>query len=365
MFVNLFLCLSAIDSIANMQYLNINHSQIALGAYSGLSTSIFPNWIAKFNQLDSEMLIFKYGEFEHNQVSPLYLDNYGDSITGIMVYFTIYSIFGVMSLTKTKEELMNGRIGKIYIAVFGLFVSTISGSIQSQLLYFLLQFLRLNLFVDLYSRMSYLVAYLLFSAAVGLQTLCFLRVMVIFKKKMKAIEFKSLRDRRDTSYRVALPIDNFMAETMPLSVDDRWDETKYAMFFDSFKEASKHSFAFTYWMTVYSAIYILLILFLQNLPVLQCLSITIIVIICILFSATMKPFKEKSVAFLFFFFFFFFFFNNFATILILAFVNLTLAIQAAVDEHTPINNQIGWAIFYMILVNSSTNMIVGFWWSLI
>ena len=37
--LNLFLCLSAIESIANMQYLNINHSQMALGAYYGLSSA--------------------------------------------------------------------------------------------------------------------------------------------------------------------------------------------------------------------------------------------------------------------------------------------------------------------------------------
>ena len=352
MFVNLFLCLSAIDSIANMQYLNINHSQIALGAYSGLSNSVFPNWIATFNHLDNEMLILEYGVFEKNQMSSLYLDNYGDSITGIMVYSVLSSIFGVMSITKTKEELMNGRIGKIYNVVFGLFVSTISGNIQSQILYSTIQLLRLNLFVDLYSRMSYLVAYLLLSVVVGLQILCFLKVMTIFKKKIEVIKAKRLKDRRMRNNRRTLSMNNFVAVTMPPSVDDRWDETKYAMFFDSFKETSKHSFVFTYWMTVYSAIYILLILSLQSLPVLQCLSITILVIICILFSATIKPFKERSVAFLFFF--------NFATILVLAFVNLTLAIKGAVNGPTPANDQVGWAIFYMILVNSSTNMIVGF-----
>ena len=138
----------------------------------------------------------------------------------------------------------------------------------------------------------------------------------------------------------------------PPSVDDRWIEKKYAMFFDSFKETTKHQFFFTYWMTLYDVVYILLILSFQNLPVLQCFSIVILEVICLLVSAAIKPFKEKSVAFLFFF--------NFACVLILAIINLTLAIQAAVTDITSANDKVGWAIFSIILINTSTNIVVGF-----
>ena len=118
---------------------------------------------------------------------------------------------------------------------------------------------------------------------------------------------------------------------MPPSVDDRWNEMKYAMLFDSFKDTSKHSFLFAYWMQLYNTLYILLILLLQSVPVLQCLSIVILVIICLLTTATIKPFKEKSVALVFF--------SNFTCTLVAAFINLIIAIQAAIAGVADIDNK--------------------------
>ena len=56
-YLNLVLALSTIESIANMQSLNINHSIIALGAYSGLASSILPDWIGQLNNLDGNNTI--------------------------------------------------------------------------------------------------------------------------------------------------------------------------------------------------------------------------------------------------------------------------------------------------------------------
>ena len=352
-FMNFFLCLSAIESVANMQYLNIKHSKIALDAYSGLSSSIIPNWFTLFNNLNSEELIFEYGIFEQNQLSSLFLDNYGDSLTGFMVYLAIYLFCAAISLAKTKEKLLNCRIGRIYVAVFGLFVSTISGGIQSQILFSAIQFLEMDLLIDVYSRISYITAYLFLCVTVGLQALCFFEVMKIFNKKMKVIKAERLRKRRIRRERSSEPRDNLRTGTDQPSVDDIWKEKKYEIVFNSFKETNKHSFFFTYWMMLYDIIYIVLILALQNIPVFQCLSLVILIIILILFSATIKPFKEKSVAFLFFF--------NFASVLILAIINMALAIQANINgNHNPPNDQVGWAIFAIIMINSCINMIVGF-----
>ena len=353
-FVNLFLCVSAFDSIANMQYLNINHSKIALGVYSGLSGSIYPNWIAKYNRLNSKMLYFEYGAFEQNNLSSLYLDNYGDSITGLMAHFTIFLLLGLFSLTKTKEELMSCRAGKFYITFFGLTLSTICGGIQTQIIVSAIQLLRPDLFVNFYSMISYFVAYFMILAAIGLQIICFFKLKNIFDKKMKVMEAERLKKARIRNRRRTISMDNFLVVVPqpPPSVDDRWDEAKYAMFFDCFKETSKHSFFFGYWMTLYNVIYIILVLSLQNVPVLQCLSILILVILCILLTATIKPFKDKSVAFGFFF--------NFGSVLLLALMNLVLAIHTSVTGATSANDDVGNAIFYLILANSCVNMIVGF-----
>ena len=343
------------ESVANMQYLNIQHSKVALDAYSGLSSSIIPNWITLFNNLNSEELIFEYGVFEQNQLSSLFLDNYGDSLTVFMVYLAIYLFCAAISLTKTKEKLLNCRIGRVYVVVFGLFVSIVSGNIQSQLLFSTIQFLEMDLLINVYCRISYVTAYLVFMCDNRTtSTLFFGEVTKIFNKKMKAIKIERFRKRRsrrerssDTSEIILLTV-----AAQP-SVDDRWTEKKYAIVYNSFKETSKHSFFFTYWMILYDIIYIVLILALQNIPFFQCLFLVILVIILILFSATIKPFKEKSVAFLFFF--------NFASVLVLAIINMALAIQANINgNHNLPNDQVGWAIFAIITINSCINMVVGF-----
>ena len=164
--MNLFLCLSAIESIANMQYLNINHSQIALGAYSGLSGSKGTNWIARYNKHDRDMLTFEYGIFARNGFSSLYLDNAGHSLAETMAYFAAYLLIAVITLRRTKEKLMSGWIGKIYVAVFGLFASTLAGRFQSQILFAVIQLLKPDLLVDAYSIISYIMAYLMLSAII-------------------------------------------------------------------------------------------------------------------------------------------------------------------------------------------------------
>ena len=196
------------------------------------------------------MLTFEYGIFARNGFSSLYLDNFGYSLTSILAYFVAYLLFGALSLRKTKEELMNGWIGKMYVGVFGLFVSTIAGHLQSQILFSGIQLLKMDLSVDVYSRTSYVMAYLLFFVIMGLQVWCLFKIITIYKKK-KAVEMSGLRNDRAVVERSTIPANNVISESMQPSIDDRWNETKYAMLFDSFKDTSKHSFLFTYWMQFY------------------------------------------------------------------------------------------------------------------
>ena len=342
--------MSAIESIANMQYLNLNHSKIAIGAYYGLSGSKGTNWIADFNNFDRKMLTFEYGIFARNGLSSLYLDNIGHSLTEIMAYLMLYLLFGAISLRRTKEELLNGRVGRIYVGILGLFISTIAGRFQSHILFVVIQILKIDLFVDIYPRISYVMAYFLFSVVIGLQLLCFFKVRAIFSIKVKVDKLDDSENSKIANDISAIPVNNFLSETTQPNPDERWKEMKYSMFFNSFKETCKHSFFFTYWMTAYNTVYIFLILALQNAPVFQCLSITVLVVICILTSITFKPFKEKSIAFIFF--------SNYTCILIAASINLTLAVQAAVYGATSFSDQAGSMIFWLILANSSINTIV-------
>ena len=326
-FLNLALSVSAIESIANMQYLNLNHSRIALATYSILSSSPAPNWIVHYNNLDADTLTLEYGIFEKNQVSSLYFDNYGDSLTELMVYAGLCVIGLTAASFTSQEKLAYSIIGKTYAGLIGLFLSNVLGHIQSQILFSFIQLIKINLFVDAYSRASYIIAYLVMTSAIALQIFCFFKVQYLF-----IIRHKSRTQFRQNLSRI-------------------WIWRKYEMIFDCFSSKSKHAFMFNFWMTAFSTVYILLILTLQSLPVVQCLSIVLLVLVFILFSVTIKPIKEKVPNFLFFF--------NFLSILILAIINLAIAICEALNSSILDNDRVGWVIFYGIIGNSSVNVVIG------
>ncbi len=109
------------------------------------------------------------------------------------------------------------------------------------------------------------------------------------------------------------------------------------MIFSSYKYDNKFRFFFTYWVILFDTIYITFMLCLQYVQGLQCLSIVLLIIYFIVFSAILRPMKEKSEAFLFIF--------DYARVLLVAIVNLVLAV-GEVSKSQPMNNDdIGWAIF--------------------
>mgnify|MGYP000877969813 CR=1 FL=1 len=325
-YINLLLSLSAIESIANMQYLNINHSVIALGAYSGLSSSIIPNWITKFNHLNEENLVFNYGIFEKNHFSALYLDNNGDFLTEIFIYGGICLLTGVISPCMIKENLARTRIGKVYAITTGLLLSNVFGHIQTLTLFSLIQILKVSLVVDAYSGVGYFLAYLTLTSVVALYILCFFKLKAIFEKKAPELE--------------------------PLKKEaDEWNETKYEMLYEDFKESSRSSFFFSYWIAAFNIVYILLIFTLQSVPVIQCLSIIVVALSFTIISAIVNPMKKKSASFIHFF--------NYACILFVGFVNLAIAIKEAVTGDHSSNKLAGWVIFYAVMANTGMNILIG------
>ena len=337
--VNLVLCLSAIESISNMRYLNINHSSFALGAYSGLSSALIPNWIATFNKLDNDQLVFHYGAFEKEGMSALYLDNYGDSLTEKMVYCALFLIMLAASTVKKINPTLNSRIGRYHAIAFGLFLSSVFGQIQSQLLFAVLQLLRTDLLISKYSQFSYFMAYFTTFAVIGLQILCFFKLKSIFTFKRRQIRLRRVNFGRSAQ------------TNLTPSHEAQRNEQKFKMIFDSFKEDSKNRFFFSFWMTAFNTVYILLIILLQNVPVIQCLSIVVLTLAFTMFSAILQPMKTKSTAFLYFF--------NFGCILFIAILNLALAIRDVLNSYTSDNDDFGKAIYYSIMVNTGVNLIVG------
>ena len=338
--LNIMMSIVATESLANMQYLNLNHSNIASTIYSAMSTSYIPNWIASFNTIERELLIFPWGIFQKNQISSLYLDNFGDSLTESMAQFGLYLAAIALTFSMQTEKLVDTLAGKIYATVFGLFASNIFGKLQSQLLYSLLQILKMAFFSDTYSRMSLLTGYFTLSFSIGLLVFCFFKLLTIFHNKKV-----NLRKNRS---RISLSSHENRSN---LIIQTKWLTKKYEFLFDDFKSSQKNQFLFAYWITAFNAIYILLIFSLQSVPVLQCLSIVILVLVFILFSATIKPFKKVMPAFLHFF--------NFSCVLIAAILNLGLAIkQNLSDDSSGIEIQ-GKLVISVIIMNTATNTLVS------
>ena len=338
-YINLLLSLSAIESIANMQYFNVNHSAIALGAYSGLSSSIIPNWIAKLNHLSEENAVFNYGVFEKNHFSALYLDNNGDFLVEIFIYGGLHLLMGVISCT-IKKNLARTRVGKVYAITTGLFLSNVFGHIQTLILFSLIQILKVSLVVDAYSGVSYLLAYFTLTSVAALHILCFFKLKAIFEKKSKS-KYTIRRRRYRFRWRESIK-----------GEDDEWNETKYEMIFGDFKETSRSSFFFSYWIAAFNIVYILLIFTLQSVPVIQCLSVIVLTISFTIISAIVNPMKKKSANFIYFF--------NYACILFVGFVNLAIAIKEAVTGDHSSNKLAGWVIFFAVMANTGMNILIGF-----
>jgi hypothetical protein len=255
--INMMLCLVATESLGNMQFLNLNHSNIASTIYAGLSSSFVPNWIANFNNLEKDTIIFNLGIFKQNQISSLYLDNYGDSLTEIMIYVGIYLLGLFFVLFSKTENLINSAVGKAYLTAFSFLVSNILGILQGQILFSILQIIRIDLFLlDKYSILSLITGCLTLSMSVGLIIFCFFRLKSI-KKRLK----NSRRTENSNNSGGAAG-----------GIQYNWLEQKYEFMFGDFKDRSPHQFFFAYWMIAFDAAYTLLIFSLQKVPYNACQS---------------------------------------------------------------------------------------------
>ena len=349
--LNMMMCLVATESLANMQYLNINHSNIAASIYEAMSSSYIPNWIALFNDLDRELLIFPWGIFETNQISSLFFDNFGDGLTEIMVYLGLYLLMAGVAYSIKVGRLSESLAGRLYATVFSFFAASFFGKLQSLLLYSIIQILRMNLLFDNYSRMSLLFGYFTPSFAIGLLVFCFFKLLAIFKTKNKpARNIESVFSGGSTTI---LTRSTKIADEKGSSSSGhiQWLEKKYEFLFDDYKDSQKIHFFFAYYLTAFNAIYILLIFSLQTVPVLQCFSITLLALIFIIFPATIKPFQKKVPAFLHFF--------NFSCIFLAAFLNLVLAIAQNLNHSFSGVEQQGKAVISIISVNTIINTIVS------
>ena len=337
--INLFLYLAATESMANMQYLNINHSQLALNAYLGLSSSLIPNWISNYNTIEQDQLVFDYGVFAKNKISPLYLDNYGDTLTQTLIYAGLWLLLLPIILTKERKKLLSSRLGKAYAIALGLFLSTVFGQTQTQILYSILQILNFGLLIDTYSRMSYAMACLTMYAVMWMQLICFCKLRAIFSFHQRQMKKRIIRSPNDTRNQ----------KEIATNINLRWTQKSYKMMFESFKSGKKNQFFFTYWSILFNIIYILLIICLQAVPILQCLSIVVLMTSFIIFTAILKPIKKKPAAAVFFF--------NSATVLLMALLNLSQAIRDYLSAQPRNNDDIGWAIFMTTTVNSGINLL--------
>ena len=258
-----------------MQYLNINHSNIAASIYEAMSSSYIPNWIASFNDIDRELVIFPWGIFETNQISSLFLDNFGDGLTEIMVYLGLYLFMAGVTYSIHIGRLGESLAGRLYATVFSFFAANFFGKVQSLLLFSIMQILRMGLLFDSYSIMSLLFGYFTSSFAIGLLVFCFFKLQVIFKNKNKP-DSKTETGVSEGSTMMSQSTKAEASENVSKTNHQlQWLEKKYEFPFDDYKDAQKIHFFFAYYLTAFNAIYILLIVSLQTIPVLQCFSITL------------------------------------------------------------------------------------------
>ena len=326
----MLMCLVATECLANMQFLNINHSNLASTVYSAMSSSFIPNWIISYNDLDKEMIIFNWGIFEKNQISALYLDNFGDSLLEIMIYLGLFLLSVFLTISPKMKRRTHPFGEKAHITTFSFLMATILGNIQSQILFSTMQIIKLHLFYNKYSALSLLTAMSTMSILLGLLLNCFRKLMIIFKYQQRSTNLKRAATIRPNNTRLQI----------------RLLKKKYEFMISDFKSSNANQFFFVFWITAFSIVYILSIFCFQSVPRLQCLSIVVLVAALIFFSAKVKPFKEKVPAFLHFF--------NFTCVLIAAILNLALAFSPVENSGFSHETQ-GVMVISVIITNTAAN----------
>ena len=351
--LNMMMCLVATESLANMQYLNINHSNIAASIYEAMSSSYIPNWIASFNEIDRELLVFPWGIFETNQISALFFDNFGDGLTEIMVHLGLFLFMAGITCTMQLGKLGESLAGRLYATVFSFFAANFFGKVQSLLLFSIMQILKMNLLFDSYSRMSLLLGYFTTSFAIGLLVFCFFRLQVIFNSKNSPNSKTKTGGVSETNTRMTRFTKSEASERVSSATHHQvqWLEKKYEFLFEDYKDTEKIHFFFAYYLTAFNAIYILLIFSLQTIPVLQCFSITLLALIFLIFPAIIKPFQKKVPAFLHFF--------NFSCIFLAATLNLGSAITQNLNPNFSGVEQQGKAVISIISINTIINTAIS------
>lgn len=332
-YVNLLLCLSGLDTFGNMQFLNVNHSVIASGAYAGLTGSLIPNWIINYNTIEDD-IVFRYGIFEEAQISILYFDNFGDTLTTLLFYFTIgMAAFAVSALVK-PEKLLHSVLGKICAAAIGLFISNFLGELQTLLIFAWIQIVKVDKFFDAYSRASYAIAIITTVLVFVLQVFSFFKLRTIYKKRE---EFERMPSQKESDDSKKSPSEE--------EIKYEWTKKQYEMLYDGFKEDKKHAFFFSCWMSGFNLAVSVIILSLQNAPIAQCALMAILVISFTIFTAIVRPMEDKSASFLFF--------STFVLLIVVSIINVVLAISDSNAEN------LGWAIFYIIMVNTGLTTLLG------
>ena len=275
-------------------------------------------------------ITFGYGIFQTDQISGLYLDNFGGYLTEIVfIYFNIYLITVIFSRRSGIEKFVGSISGTAQAAAFMFLISNVLGQMQRQVLFTMVQIINSGMGFDSYSKASIALAYLTLPAAIGLLVYCFLRARMIYRGWENETVVKGKKIYSQDDYK------------------SKWMEKKYGFMFEDFKTISNHRFFFGFWLCAISILYILLILIFQCVPILQCLSILFPLVGIIVFAVRLKPFMERLPSFLFFF--------NFSCGLAVAFINFILAIIEQADSEFSGLDSLGWVIASVIIVHLTVN----------
>ena len=335
--VNTLLCLVATESFINMRFLNINHSNLASEIYATTSRSFISDWISAYNTLEKDKIIFDWGVFQKTEMSALYLDNFGNFLIEMLIYFGLFLLTALLIITPKIAKLTHPIGEKAHVTIFSFLMANILGKIQRQLLFSILQIIKVSYLYDKYSYVSYFAAISTMLILTGLLIYCFWQLMRIFKYQKKPRNNRFKGSNMNQSNNTYLQIKNL--------------KKKYEFMISDFKSSSKNQFFFVYWITAFNVSYILLIFGLQKNPRLQCFSIILLILAAMVFSAVIRPFKTKIPAFLHFF--------NFTCVLIAAVLNLALSFISAGTSNFFTENQ-GKMVVSIIAINTAGNTLFSF-----
>lgn len=317
------------DALLILRYLNVKYADFVYVMFENLeieplTPNIFLEWLQgdDFNQDD---FVVQRGIFEYQQTSALYLDIFGDKISAMLCWAIVWIVLFPFKnvITKKGPPFLKKVFNFLWSFLnYTVFLSAMFENFASLVLAILLQFETPSL-NHRYAVVSFILTIV---SLIGVG--CLIRHAFRLTNKV----YKEISVGK-----------------VDLSQDAKDTLDRYQVITAEMKNTSQHAFFFFFLVIAESTLIVLILTYLQIVPLLQFIGVKLVWLIYMKIFYDVKPFAERETTMIF------------LIIQICFGINLWLAFPLLFldDFETSIRNGLGYATIAVIITCSALNIIIA------